>query len=81
MCMDGGRTGEEGIISGVSKGRQTKMVERVLTVPSVLAGMPSVSTMRRSSSRLASTSPSCGPRWRKRSRCDIATTCKIARAS
>ena len=43
----------------------------ILTVPSVLAGMPSVRTMRRSSSRLASTSPFCGPRWRKRSRCAI----------
>jgi hypothetical protein len=39
------------------------------------ASMLSVSTMRRSSCKLASKSPFCGPRWRKRSRYAIATTC------
>jgi hypothetical protein len=36
MCRGGGRTGEEGGISGVNRGRQTKMVEEVLGTNSAI---------------------------------------------
>jgi hypothetical protein len=69
MCMHGDQTGGH---SGQWGGRKKNdLVQVRLTVPSLLAGTPSRSTVRRISSRPPSTSPCCGPRCRRRSRCVI----------
>jgi len=68
MCMRGCQT-EEYIGQWLDRGKKAWFVRDKLTVPSLLAGTPSRSTVRRISSRPPSTSPFCGPRCRRRSRC------------
>lgn len=68
MCMRGGQT-EDYTGQWLNRRRMALFVQDRLTVPSLLAGTPSSSTVRRISSRPPSTSPCCGPRCRSRSRC------------
>ena len=68
MCMRGGQT-EDRIGQWLDVREMAWFILDQLTVPSLLAGTPSRSTVRRISSRPPSTSPFCGPRCRRRSRC------------
>jgi len=68
MCMRGCQT-EDCIGQWVNRRDIAFFVRDRLTVPSLLAGTPSRSTVRRISSRPPSTSPFCGPRCRSSSRC------------